>query len=156
MIRLTRILSKHLYQVDLDALEINRRLSEYAINEKYSHRRHPSKNKTRHLSLRESRHRPTGSNSSREDMVSPDVKTPDSKPVRRAVSIHQDMSPLGENKILGGQLFNFMNNGFGSNGSIHSESIASEDETEDDTHVDEDEYYGSNSDFTPEDSNVKV
>ncbi|CAG8473524.1 8582_t:CDS:10 [Paraglomus occultum] len=155
MIRLTRILSKYLYQVDLDALETNRRLSEFAINEKYSHRRLPSKNKTRHLSLRESRHKTTGSSSSREEMVSPDVKTPDSKPVRRAVSIHQDMSPLNENKILGGQLFNFMNNGFGSNGSIHSESIASEDETEDDTHADEEEYYGSNSDFTPEDSNVK-
>ncbi|CAG8686339.1 4544_t:CDS:10, partial [Ambispora leptoticha] len=113
MDRLTKILSKHLYQVDLEAVDLNRRLSELSISER--HRRKPSKNRTRHLSLKDSRHKSSGSNSSREEIVSPDYSSTKSaseiKTSRRVASMHQD-----DSKLLGGQaLLNFVSNGFNAN-----------------------------------------
>ena len=71
MLRMTKVLSKNIYHVDLDAVELNRRLS--TTPERHFHRRRPSKNRTRHLSLRGAyRHKSSGSNSSREEIMGSD------------------------------------------------------------------------------------
>jgi hypothetical protein len=159
MIRLTRILSKHLYRVDLDSAEVNRRLTDHAGSERSIYRRRSSKKRTRHLSLREHRHKSTGSASSREDIVTEfGVRNADSKPMRRPMSIHQDMASFVDTKLLGsGQsLFNFVSNGFsGGASSIHSGSLPSGDE-EEDQFEEADERLREASELTTEDVPVRT
>ncbi|CAJ0835038.1 9335_t:CDS:10 [Entrophospora sp. SA101] len=125
MLRLTKILSKYLHQVDLDIVELNKRLSELSTPERHFHRRRSSRNRTRHLSLRtDHRHKSSGSNSSREDVISSEHLSPkpnvDNIKIRKPLSLHQDMSSM-EPKIHSSQtLLNIMSNGGGSASSIHS------------------------------------
>ncbi|KAG9294631.1 hypothetical protein G9A89_008110 [Geosiphon pyriformis] len=147
MDRLTKILSKHLYKVDLEAVDLNRRLSELSSSER--HRRRPSNNRTRHLSLKGSRHKSTGSNSSREEVASQDQQiqknSTDHKSSRRVTSIHQD-----DSKLLGGPtLLHFVSNGFNGGSSNHSGSIASENEEDEDQEEDE-QLFGASSDMSME------
>ncbi|CAG8562842.1 11696_t:CDS:10 [Ambispora gerdemannii] len=118
MDRLTKILSKYLYQVDLEAVDLNRRPSELSISER--HRRKPSKNRTRHLSLKDLRHKSSGSNSSREEIVSPDYSSAKSasehRTTRRAASMHQD-----DSKLLGGQALLSFVNGFSASSEMPAE-----------------------------------
>src|SRR5687767_14533800 len=117
MLRLTKILSKHLHQVDLDVVELNKRLSELSTPERHFHRRRSSRNnRTRHLSLRtDHRHKSSGSNSSREDVICSEHLSPkpnfDNNKLRKTLSLHQDMGST-EPKIHSGQtLLNIMSNG---------------------------------------------
>ncbi|CAG8832695.1 17450_t:CDS:2, partial [Racocetra persica] len=121
MLRLTKIISKHVYNVDLDALELDRRLSELSTSERHYHRRRPSKNRTRHLSLRGThKHKSSGSTSSREEVLgalnaefSFSFKNPpdSNKSGRRALSVHQDMNSLDSRLLSGQPLFNVVNSG---------------------------------------------
>ncbi|CAG8449369.1 5481_t:CDS:10 [Cetraspora pellucida] len=141
MLRLTKIISKHVYNVDLDALELDRRLSELSTSERHYHRRRPSRNRTRHLSLRGThKHKSSGSTSSREEVLgalnadfSFSFKNSDSsKSGRRTLSMHQDMNSL-DSKLLSGQpLFNVVSSGPAS--STHSGSLAFDDATDPKSH----------------------
>ena len=64
MLRLSKILSKHVHQVDLDQVELQKRLSVMPSSERNHHRRKPSKNRKKHLFLK---YKSSGSTSSRED-----------------------------------------------------------------------------------------
>ncbi|CAG8501724.1 8669_t:CDS:10 [Funneliformis caledonium] len=100
MLRLSKILSKHVHQVDLDQVELQKRLSVMPSSERHHHRRKPSKNRTKHLSLK---HKSSGSTSSREDFdFSPSglPKNESGKFGRRTLSMHSDTNPL-DTKLLG-------------------------------------------------------
>ncbi|CAG8560446.1 13285_t:CDS:10 [Funneliformis mosseae] len=155
MLRMTKILSKNIYNVDLDAVELNRRLLELTTPERHFHRRRPSKNtRTRHLSLRSaSRHKSSGSNSSREEMMGTDfsvfVKTANEnrKSGRRPMSMHQEIGSF-ESKSqallnIGATVFS------GGGSSIHSGSVASDEE---DQCYDEDDYFDANSEIAADDA----
>ncbi|RIA87709.1 hypothetical protein C1645_776672 [Glomus cerebriforme] len=131
MLRLTKILSKHVNQVDLDQIELQRRLLELPTSGRHHHRRKPSKNRTRHFSLK---HKSSSSTSSREDFdFSPGPSknfNEHGKVGRRTLSMHSDSNQL-DTKLLS----------IGGHGpaasSVHSGSIASdEDENEEDEEVD--------------------
>ncbi|CAG8550729.1 15140_t:CDS:10, partial [Acaulospora colombiana] len=154
MLRLTKILSKHVHHVDLDAVELNRRLSELSTSERHSHRRQPSKSRTRHLSLRGSRHKHSGSNSSREDVMAAigsdfsvfgksgnDINI---KSSRRTLSIHQDMNFVDQKSPGGQALLNVTVNGPAS--STHSGSIASDEEDDEN-----DDFFDASSELTLDD-----
>jgi hypothetical protein len=144
MLRLTKILSKHVYQVDLNQVELQRRLLELSTSERHHHRRKPSKNRTKHFSLK---HKSSSSISSREDF---DLSSPGSsknfiehgKLGRRTLSMHSDTNQL-DTKLLG----------VGSHGpatsSLHSGSITSDEDENDD----DDDFFDARSDVGSE---VKV
>ncbi|CAG8526097.1 24048_t:CDS:10 [Dentiscutata erythropus] len=121
MLRLTKIISKHVYNVDLDALELDRRLAELSTSERHYHRRRPSKNRTRHLSLRGThKHKSSGSTSSREEVLgalnadfslSAKNTTDNNKCGRRTLSMHQDMNSLDPKLLSGQTLFNVVGSG---------------------------------------------
>ncbi|RIB08070.1 hypothetical protein C2G38_2045480 [Gigaspora rosea] len=138
MLRLTKIISKHVYNVDLDALELDRRLAELSTSERHYHRRRPSKNRTRHLSLRGThKHKSSGSTSSREEVLgalnadfsfSAKNANDNNKCGRRTLSMHQDMNSLDPKLLSGQALFNVVSSGPAS--STHSGSAASDDDGE--------------------------
>ncbi|CAG8520853.1 1490_t:CDS:10, partial [Gigaspora rosea] len=121
MLRLTKIISKHVYNVDLDALELDRRLAELSTSERHYHRRRPSKNRTRHLSLRGThKHKSSGSTSSREEVLgalnadfsfSAKNANDNNKCGRRTLSMHQDMNSLDPKLLSGQALFNVVSSG---------------------------------------------
>lgn len=152
---MTKVLSKNIYHVDFDAVELNRRIS--TTSERHFHRRRPSKNRTRHLSLRGAyRHKSSGSNSSREEIMGSDFSisiknvNESRKSGRRPMSIHQD---IGSFESKSQTLLNIGTTVFSGGSSIHSESIASDDE---DQGVDDD-YYDASSEVAADDAaEVKV
>jgi hypothetical protein len=150
MLRMTKVLSKNIYHVDLDAVELNRRLS--TTPERHFHRRRPSKNRTRHLSLRGAyRHKSSGSNSSREEIIGADFSVKNvnenRKSGRRPMSIHQDIGSY-ESKSQ-----TLLNIGFSGGSSIHSGSIASDDEDQ----GDDEDYFDASSEVAADDAaEVKV
>jgi hypothetical protein len=144
MLRLTKILSKHVHQVDLDQVELQRRLLELSTSVRHHHRRKPSKNRIKHLSLK---HKSSGSTSSREDF---EFSSPGPyKNNRRTLSMHSDMNQL-DTKLLGIGGQNFVSNA----ASAHYGSIASdEDNNEED---EDDDFFDACSDIINEDTDVKV
>ncbi|CAI2173211.1 18255_t:CDS:10, partial [Funneliformis geosporum] len=110
MLRLSKILSKHVHQVDLDQVELQRRLSVLPTSERHHHRRKPSRNRTKQLSLK---HKSSGSTSSREDFdfspsgLSKSVNE-SGKFGRRTLSMHSDTNPL-DTKLLGVSGQNLLN-----------------------------------------------
>ncbi|PKC73960.1 hypothetical protein RhiirA1_437238 [Rhizophagus irregularis] len=151
MLRMTKVLSKNIYHVDLDAVELNRRIS--TTPERHFHRRRPSKNRTRHLSLRGAyRHKSSGSNSSREEIMGTDFSVSiknvneSRKSGRRPMSIHQDIGSFeSKSQTL---LLNIGTTVFSGGSSIHSESIASDDEDQ----GDDDDYFDASSEVAADDA----
>jgi hypothetical protein len=154
---MTKVLSKNIYHVDLDAVELNRRLS--TTPERHYHRRRPSKNRTRHLSLRGAyRHKSSGSNSSREEIMGSDLSisiksaSESRKSGRRPMSMHQD---IGSYESKSQTLLHIGATVFSAGGSsIHSGSAASDEE---DQGYDEDDCFDANSETAADDAaEVKV
>lgn len=138
MLRLTKILSKHVYQVDLNQVELQRRLLEFSTLERHQHRRKPSKNRAKQFSLK---HKSSGSTSSREDF---DLSSPGSsknfiehgKPGRRTLSMHSDTNQF-DTKLLG------VGNHGPTASSLHSGSISSDEDENDD----DDDFFDARSDI---------
>ncbi|GBB96125.1 hypothetical protein RclHR1_02690010 [Rhizophagus clarus] len=138
MLRLTKILSKHVYQVDLNQVELQRRLLELSTSGRHHHRRKPSKYRTKQFSLK---HKSSGSTSSREDF---DLSSPGSsknfiehgKVGRRTLSMHSDTNQL-DTKLLG------VGNHGPAASSLHSGSISSDDDENDD----DDDFFDARSDI---------
>jgi hypothetical protein len=153
MLRLTKILSKHVHQVDLDQVELQRRLLELSTSERYYHRRKPSKNRTKHLSLK---HKSSSSTSSREDF---DFSSPGSskninehvKFGRRTLSMHSDLNQL-DTKLLGIGGQSLLSNGSSASSTHYGSILSDEDDIEED---EDDDFFDARSDIN-DDTDTKV